>query len=45
LRRHILRFTKNMSNIFLAKIVKDCPNVGYLIKAMLIHSFYLNAYR
>ncbi|MEL7293810.1 MAG: hypothetical protein AAGJ67_18060, partial [Pseudomonadota bacterium] len=40
LRRHILRFTKNMSNIFLAKTVKSASTVGYLIKAMLIRSFY-----
>ncbi|NOI15662.1 hypothetical protein F0252_16750 [Vibrio hepatarius] len=28
-----------MSNIFLAKIAKSLPTVGYLIKAVLIRSF------
>ncbi|WP_039949055.1 hypothetical protein, partial [Vibrio ichthyoenteri] len=38
LRRHILRFTENMSNIFLVKIAKSHSTVGYLIKAVFIRA-------
>jgi len=34
LRRHILLFTKNMSNTFLVKATKIKSTVGYLIKAL-----------